>query len=634
MNLKGKLIFKKYKIISLLDKGSFGLVYLGQNIISHKLYAIKLENDNSSQKILKEEAFILYNLKGFGIPEVISYGHSGRFNILVQTLLGRSLEKIWLEKNKKFNLKDICMIAIQTLERIEFIHSNYYLHRDIKPANFLVGSPDSSIIYLIDFGNAKKYRSSRTGKHIQSLKINRINGTILFLSLNSMRGNQQSRKDDLESLGYMYIYLAKGCLPWSNVKNKQIKDSIIETGKMKASISIENLCKNLPKEFCEFMRNVKSLKFEQKPDYNYLRNLFNKILTRIGEKNDNLFSWINKINFPRDNSQKNHSLSKKKKSPQMRLLHKIELNLNKKYINNIDNNCFDSIIVNDRNNVITEENEIIKNNNNINELKIIEKNYYNQNNIINKQNQMIEKMKNQSLGNIKKINNSPLNNTGLEKNKIQTKIVYNNNIKLNEYKKKIQNFPKKDNTKKRNTRNKKIILINSILYQNNTINNIPYKNTINNNNKPPNYSDNNTPSKNRYKKNIISRDIFKMNYINKNYNTGINFNLKNIINPRITNHSIFDNNKNLKLVNKINLRYKKNHSSTVNVTPNKNLINQNSNMINNKEMIYRRIQNKNKPNLINYRNINLKNKILIRQAKSQDNSKIHNLDYNDYNGYI
>ena len=177
-------------------------------------------------------------------------------------------------------------------------------------------------------------------------------------------------------------------------------------------------------------------------------------------------------------------------------------------------------------------------------------------------------------------------------------------------------------------------MINSILYQNNTINNIPYKNTINNNNKPPNYSDNNTPSKNRYKKNIISRDIFKMNYINKNYNAGINFNLKNIINPRITNHSIFDNNKNLKLVNKINLRYKKNHSSTVNVTPNKNLINQNSYMVNNKEMIYRRIQNKNKPNLINYRNINLKNKILIRQAKSQDNSKIHNLDYNDYNGYI
>ncbi len=100
MNLEEKIIFKKYKIISLLDKGSFGLVYLGQNINSHKLYAIKLENINSPLKVLEEEAFILYNLKGFGIPEVISFGHSGKFNILIQTLLGKLIEKIWLERNK------------------------------------------------------------------------------------------------------------------------------------------------------------------------------------------------------------------------------------------------------------------------------------------------------------------------------------------------------------------------------------------------------------------------------------------------------------------------------------------------------------------------------------------------------
>ena len=619
MNLEEKIIFKKYKIISLLDKGSFGLVYLGQNINSHKLYAIKLENINSPKKVLEEEAFILYNLKGFGIPEVISFGHSGKFNILIQTLLGRSIEKIWLERNKKFNMKDICMIAIQTLERIEFIHSKYYLHRDIKPANFLVGNPDNSIIYLIDFGNAKKYRSSRTGKHIRSLKLDELNGTLLFLSLNSMRGNQQSRKDDLESLGYMYIYLAKGCLPWSNINNKNIKNSIIEMGKMKASISIENLCKDLPNEFCEFMKHAKSLNFEQKPDYNYLRNLFNNILTKIGEKNDNLFSWVNKINYSRDNSQKNHSLCKRKKSPHMRLLNKIELNLNKKYINNIDSNYYNSIIVHERKNVMTEENEIIKKNNDINELKIIDKFYYNQNNIINKQNQMIEKVKNQSLGDIKKIHKSPLINTGLEKHKIQPKIV-NNNLKLNEYKKNIH-------TKKSNAQNKKIILINSVLYQNNTINNIPYKNTINNNNKTHINSDNNTPSKNRNKNKIISKDILKMNYINKNYKKGINFNLKNIIIPRSKNNSIFNKNKNLKLVNENNLRYGI-VSRTVNASPNKNLINQNNDMINNKEIIYRRIQNRNNPNLINYRNINIKNKIVLRQTKSQNISKINNLNNN------
>ena len=167
MEFVGKTLFKKYIIILLINKGCYGLVYMGKNIIDNKLYAIKIETITSPEAILEQEAFILYTLKGFGIPEVISFGHSGKYNVLVQTFLGKSLQEIWQEKNKRFNIKDLCMIAIQTIDRIEYIHSKYYLHRDIKPANFLVGREDSSVIYLIDFGNAKKYRSSRTGKHIQ-----------------------------------------------------------------------------------------------------------------------------------------------------------------------------------------------------------------------------------------------------------------------------------------------------------------------------------------------------------------------------------------------------------------------------------------------------------------------------------
>ena len=90
---------------------------------------------------------------------------SGKYNILVENLLGKSIRDIWLKKNKKFNLTDTCIFAIQAISLLEYAHSKNYLHRDIKPSNFLVGNPDNSQLYLIDFGVAKKFRSSRTGRH-------------------------------------------------------------------------------------------------------------------------------------------------------------------------------------------------------------------------------------------------------------------------------------------------------------------------------------------------------------------------------------------------------------------------------------------------------------------------------------
>ena len=117
--LIGKIIFKKYIIRNLLAEGSFSKIFLGQSIINKKSYAIKCEKISAKKGLLlKDEAFKLYNLKGFGIPELISFGRRGNYNFLVQTLLGKTLKSIWIEKNRKINIKNICVIAIQTLERI------------------------------------------------------------------------------------------------------------------------------------------------------------------------------------------------------------------------------------------------------------------------------------------------------------------------------------------------------------------------------------------------------------------------------------------------------------------------------------------------------------------------------------
>ena len=140
------------------------------------------------------------------MPEVVSFGYSGKYNILIQSLLGESLGRIFFKNNNFFPLKDICMLSIQILHRIEYVHSKFLIHRDIKPENFLIGEPDKYLIYIIDFGLSKKYKSSRTNKHIKFQLIKKFTGTARYASLNAIKGAEQSRRDDLEAIGYMLLF--------------------------------------------------------------------------------------------------------------------------------------------------------------------------------------------------------------------------------------------------------------------------------------------------------------------------------------------------------------------------------------------------------------------------------------------
>ena len=320
--LINKILFKKYKIIRKIGKGSFGLVYLG-NIINTKNYvAVKFESKNQTELILERESYLLYYLRGFGIPEVITYGHNPKYNILVQTLLGKSIKEIFLLNNRYFSMKDCCMIGIQILDRLEYIHSKYIIHRDIKPDNFLIGKTDTSVIYLIDFGLAKKFMSSRTGRHEKFTINKKWSGTSRFASANSLRGVVQSRRDDLESFCYILLLFMRGTLPWDNVFGKTENDDLLLIYKIKKFMKPEILFSNLPKETVEFFKYCKNLDFEQKPDYLYLRSLLLDILNNQNEKNDLNFSWIIKysnINNPKEKYNKYKRSHKKKNSPHQRL---------------------------------------------------------------------------------------------------------------------------------------------------------------------------------------------------------------------------------------------------------------------------------------------------------------------------
>ena len=320
------VIFKKYKIKKKLAEGAFGDIYKGVCIETNELVAIKVEPKNKVKPLLETEAFFLYSLKGLGIPEVLSFGRVKNHNVLVEPLLDKSLFDIFNENRKRMSLEDICLIANQILERIQWVHSKNIVHRDIKPDNFLIGRKDPNIIYLIDFGLSKKYKSSTTGKHIRFGFTGKLTGTVRFASANALRGGEQSRKDDLESIGYMLIFFMRGKLPWQGVMGNKKIERYLKIYKMKKNVAPEDLCKSLPNQMTEYMKYVKSLEFQQDPDYKYLRNLFSSILKKIHDTNDFLlFSWIKLSDIP--NLKNPINPSTRRDSPQNRLYRKIETKL-------------------------------------------------------------------------------------------------------------------------------------------------------------------------------------------------------------------------------------------------------------------------------------------------------------------
>jgi len=335
---KNKLIFNKYKVKTYRNLSHLSLLYEGVNIKDNEPIFIKIEKKNLKYNFLESEAYCLFNLKGFGIPKLISYGKIGLYNILIEELLGKTLHELWKLRNTSqiSNIKNVCMVALQTLDRLEYIHSKNYIHRDIKPQNFVTGRKDPNIIYTIDFGFSHQYRSSRTGKHIKYSTKKEVMGSLSYLSINTSRGFEQSRRDDLESLGYMLIFLAKGNLPWLSIEDLEIS-KVMKFKKIyifKKKLSAEKLCEGLPEEFAKFINYSRKLDFEENPDYNYLRSLFSSILDRYQGINGIYFFWLKRNNSVKKeekerNSASLNNINRRKDSSKNRLFKQIKSSLEK-----------------------------------------------------------------------------------------------------------------------------------------------------------------------------------------------------------------------------------------------------------------------------------------------------------------
>ena len=288
-----KVIFSDYLIQKKIGKGSFGTVYSGIIISTNQKIAFKLEKRNGDcPGILETEACRLYLLQGEGIPKIVCYGNNRTDNILIQELLGYSLEELFNNLGKKFSLKTVCNVGIQLIKRIRHVHKKYHIHRDIKPDNFMTGYYKSdNRIYLIDFGLSKKYFSSTKQEHIKFKSGKNLVGTARYCSRNAHKGFELSRRDDVESIGYCLIYFLKGFLPWQGLKVKKVEEQFRKIAEKKCQTSFEELTKDLPAEFLQYFRHCDKLGFEDEPNYDYLIALFKNALSKYCNDCNYDYDW-------------------------------------------------------------------------------------------------------------------------------------------------------------------------------------------------------------------------------------------------------------------------------------------------------------------------------------------------------
>ena len=294
---KNKKYESLYEKEQLIDKGAFGSIYIGiqKSTGDEVVLKIELNPQDNSVMHLKYEYKIYQILQGGpGIPKIYDYFHEEKEDILVMELLGPSLEKIFIKNNKKFSLTTVLMIWEQILYIIEHMHSKDLIHRDIKPGNFLIGKGNKkSIIYAIDFGLSKKYKDSKSHLHIPYRDGKDLTGTARFVSINTHLGIDQSRRDDIESIGYMMVYFLKGNLPWMGLGLTDRKKIFEKISEIKKKTSLDILCQGLPKEIITFIQYARNMNFEDKPNYKYLRSLVRKMAKNNGIKLDyNKFDWI------------------------------------------------------------------------------------------------------------------------------------------------------------------------------------------------------------------------------------------------------------------------------------------------------------------------------------------------------
>ena len=282
----------KYQVLITLGSGSFGEVYLIKDRFTEKIMAAKVESSKLRSRLFIEYMVYRHLTKGepiVGIPKAYKYFQTREKNIMLMEQLGVSLDEAHESRGNRFSIGTTGLIGIQILKLIQQVHDKGIIHRDIKPNNFMMGLDDPEVVYMLDFGLSKKY-INRVGNHVKQSYGRSLIGTPRYASINMHMGIEPSRRDDLESIGYMLVYFLRGSLPWQGIRKKRGKSDLdkIKDIKIRSTLS-DTLTYGLPKQFSTYLDYCRGLSFDQRPDYKILIELMETVVAESGQ--DKL-EWI------------------------------------------------------------------------------------------------------------------------------------------------------------------------------------------------------------------------------------------------------------------------------------------------------------------------------------------------------
>jgi len=286
----------EYEVVKRLGAGCFGEVWRGVHAKTKEEVAMKFEfRESKSAPQLFREVEVIKSLRENstpqGVVECLHFGKEGQFNCMVMEILGKSLEDHVQACGGKLTPKTTTLIAEQVLQRIEFFHSKKIVHRDIKPENFMFGIKNKiHHVYIIDFGLSKLYWDSTRNSHAVQKTGLSLTGTARYASINAHKGVEQSRRDDLEAIGHMFLYFLRGALPWSGLDAKTQEEKYRKICEKKEQTPLPELCKGFPDGFEKYLAYTRSLGFADQPDYDKMYNMIRG--SRPAGCEDHQFQWF------------------------------------------------------------------------------------------------------------------------------------------------------------------------------------------------------------------------------------------------------------------------------------------------------------------------------------------------------
>lgn len=295
------VFFDRFRLLSKLGEGSFGKIYKGIDTISNKLVAIKVETEKGSNNHqLKIEAKVYKSMEGTPISKTVFWPKLHNFGkdentdnyIMIMDLLGPNID-VLLNKTSHNCLTPISVayLAEKMITLLEHFHRRGFVHRDLKPQNFVIEYCENNFplyteVFLIDYGLAKSYVESDQKTHTPFIQKRSLKGTVRYSSINTHLGIEQSRRDDMQSLGYIFVYMLQGRLPWQNLmKDRSKKEAYHHIMIMKMKTNVENLTKDIHPSIripiMSYLLYVNSLMFHEEPNYEYCRSLFYSLATKF-----------------------------------------------------------------------------------------------------------------------------------------------------------------------------------------------------------------------------------------------------------------------------------------------------------------------------------------------------------------